>query len=150
VTVSLDPSGDQWEIRQLVERYANAVDRRDSAAVAALFADDGELEVWLEPDAATSALRRGHDDIAAAIARISTFRATQHVISNSVADIDGDSASGATHCTAHHVGGDGADGHDQVLYIRYLDSFARIDGRWRIKRRELRVQWISVLGVESI
>jgi hypothetical protein len=49
MTESLDPSGDQWEIRQLVERYANAADRADGEAAAALFADDGEFDVWLDP-----------------------------------------------------------------------------------------------------
>jgi uncharacterized protein (TIGR02246 family) len=149
VTESL--AGDQWEIRQLVERYANAADHADGEAAAALFTDDGELEVWLDPAAeAPSSRRRGRPEIAAAISWVSRYRATQHVISNSVADINGDVASGSTHCTAHHVEPEGSGGHDRVLFIRYVDAFVRTHEGWRFARRDLRVQWISKQPVESI
>jgi uncharacterized protein (TIGR02246 family) len=148
MTESLDPSGDQWEIRQLVERYANAADRADGDAAAALFTDDGEFEVWLDPAGSEPHTMRGRVEIAAAVGSVSAYRSTQHVIANSVVDIDGDRAHGETRCTAHHVETPDNGGHDRVLYIRYLDAFARVDGRWRFSRRELRVQWVSIQPVE--
>jgi ketosteroid isomerase-like protein len=148
MTESLDPSGDQWEIRQLVERYASAADRADGEAAAALFTENGEFEVWLDPAGGESHAMRGQSEIAAAVGQVSAYRATQHVIANSVADIDGDRAQGQTRCTAHHVETPDNGGHDRVLYIRYDDEFARVDGRWRYGRRELRVQWVSIQPVE--
>jgi ketosteroid isomerase-like protein len=151
MTQSLDPSGDQSEIRQLVERYASGADRADGEAVAALFTEAGELEMWLEPASAEPASRRGHAAIAEAIGLLADFDATQHVISSSVVDLDGtDVAHGETRCTAHHVKNSPDGAHDTVLFITYLDRFERDEGRWRIGRRELRVQWTSVLPVESI
>jgi uncharacterized protein (TIGR02246 family) len=151
MTDSLDPAGDHWEIRQLVERYASAADRADGDAVAALFTEDGVLEVRLDPKTPdqVTGVRNGHAEIAAAINGISHYRATQHLIANSVAELDGDRATGVTHCSAHHLGGESDGNPDRVLFIRYLDTFRRPDGRWRISRRELRVQWISRQPVES-
>jgi uncharacterized protein (TIGR02246 family) len=142
VTVSFDPSGDQWEIRQLVERYAQAVDRADPAGVAALFAPDGVLEVWMDPKLdEPTAVRAGRDEIETAIGGITRYRATHHTIASSVADVDGDQASGETRCVAHHIYDDGDEVRDRVLYIRYVEAFARIDGRWQFTRREFHVQW---------
>ena len=150
MTDSLDPSGDQWEIRQLVEAYAAAADRLDGAGLAALFTDDGVLEPWLDPtrDAPTG-IRRGHAEIAAAIDALSHYQATQHTIASSVATIDGDRATGESRCVAHHVEPP-PDGRDRVLYIRYDDQLARVDGRWRFRRRQVHVQWVSIQPVESI
>jgi hypothetical protein len=93
---------------------------------------------------------RGHAEIAAAVGRVSAYRATQHLIAHSIVDVDGDSAAGETQCTAHHVETPENGGHDRVLYIRYVDQFLRTGGRWRFRRRELRVQWVSIQPVELI
>jgi len=151
MTQSLDPSGDQWEIRQLIERYAEAADHADGAAVAALFVADGVLEVWLDPGSQDPTnIRRGTKEIEEAVNWIARYRATHHSISGSVATVDGDRARGETRCVAHHVETPDNGGHDRVLYIRYLDEFARIDARWRFSRRELRLQWVAIHPVESI
>jgi ketosteroid isomerase-like protein len=153
VTVSLDPVGDKWEIRLLIEAYASAVDRADGEAAAELFADDGELDMWLDPTRAEpTARRRGHDEIREALRQLEQFDATQHVIGNVWVDVevDGETASGETQCTAHHVKHGDANVTDTVLYMTYVDAFARVAGRWRFARRELRVRWTSLLPVESI
>jgi ketosteroid isomerase-like protein len=150
VTDSLDPAGDQWEIRQLVERYASAADRADGADLAALFTDDGELETWLDPTSdVPSGTRRGHAEITSAINGLSTYLATHHTIASSVVQIDGDRAEGQTRCVGHHVEGP-PDIRDRVLYITYDEQFARVDGRWRFTHRKVRVQWVSIQPVESI
>jgi ketosteroid isomerase-like protein len=150
VTMSFDPSGDAWEIRELVERYAAAADRVDGAAIAELFTDDGELAMWLEPGEAEPATRRGHDEIAAAISLLDRFEATQHVIASSGVDVAGDDAQGQTQCAAHHVRRTDAGGEDTVLHILYTDRFVRIDDKWRLARRELRVRWIETREVTAI
>jgi ketosteroid isomerase-like protein len=151
VTQSLDDLAAQWEIRGVVERYANAVDRGDAAAAAALFTEAGELELWLDPTRdEPTATRCGREEISAAIEGLRAFHSTQHVIASSVIEIDGDAASGETRCTAHHVRtGDGKP-HDEVLYITYVERLVHLDGRWRLARRELRVQWTSTQTVERI
>jgi ketosteroid isomerase-like protein len=144
-------STDEWEIHQVVERYASAADRADGDAVAAVFTDDGELEIWMDPTSESrTAIRRGPAEIAAAIRGLTRYRSTHHTISSSVATVDGDHATGETRCEAHHVEAGAGEVHDRVLFIRYDDTFARVDGRWRIARRELHVKWIAIQPVESI
>jgi ketosteroid isomerase-like protein len=154
VTAGIDPGGDRWEIRQLVERYAQAADQSDGAAVAALFAEDGELSIWLVPNADRPTRRRqGHVAIAKAIDGLASYRATHHTIASSVVSIAGDSAAGETRCVAHHIEAEtAADGTvvDRVLYLCYVETFARIEARWRFTAREVHVQWASVQPVESI
>jgi ketosteroid isomerase-like protein len=151
VTESLDPFGDQWEIRQVIERYANAVDRSDGESAAALFADDGVFEIWLEPGAsAPTSTRRGPSEIATAINGLRGNYLTQHVIANSVVDVGEEVAHGQTQCTAHHVKLGDAEPHDDVMHLTYDESLARIEGHWRFTRRVLRARWTATRPVESL
>jgi ketosteroid isomerase-like protein len=141
---------DQWEIRQLVERYCYSTDRADGDAVAQLFAEDGEFVMWLDPNLTDpTSHRRGRAEIAGAINRIRDYSHTHHSIANTVADVDGDRASGETRCDAHHLIGAPPNVRDYTLYIRYVDELARVDGSWLFSRRELHVSWVSILPVEN-
>jgi len=137
------------DIRALIEAYASFADARNAEAVSKLFADDGELLVWLEPTAPEPSVRRGRSAIAEAIGFLDRFHHTQHVIASSVIDIDPDAATGhaETECTAHHLSGDGADRTDWTVYLRYSDDFTRIDGQWLFARRELRAKWSTTTPV---
>ena len=137
------------ELHELVERYAQAADRGDSAGVAELFVADGVLATWLNPtDAASTGEHQGRAAIATAIDGLSRYAATQHTISSHSSVVDGVRASGETLCTAHHVEDTGRKRQDRVLYIRYLDTFERTSGPWLFSRREVRVQWTSTLPVD--
>jgi uncharacterized protein (TIGR02246 family) len=143
-------AADRQELRELVERYASAVDRADGSAVASLFSDHGVLALWMDPSsAASTGERRGRDQIASSVDGISRYVATHHTVSSSVATVDGDHAGGETLCTAHHVETTDAGRQDRVLYICYVDAFARTDGTWRFTRREVRVQWVAVHPLPS-
>ena len=136
-------AAEQRELRELVERYAQAVDRADGSGVAALFTDDGILAV--PASTAPTGERRGHADIAAAVDGIGRYVATHHTISSHSSHVDGLHATGETLCTAHHVTEDDGLRRDRVLYIRYLDTYTRDDV---VARREVRVQWTSTLPVD--
>ena len=137
------------ELHELVEHYAQAVDRGDGAAVAALFTEDGVLELWMDPGSTDpTGERAGRPAIAAAVDGIGRYVATHHTISSHSSVVDGTVATGETMCTAHHVLDDKGRRSDRVLYIRYLDRFVRTSGPWLFSRREVHVQWVSVLPVE--
>lgn len=138
------------ELRELVEHYAQAVDRADGDAVAALFTVDGVLALWMDPQSAEPTGERvGRAAIAEAVSGISRYDATHHTISSSSAVVDGVVATGETMCTAHHLRNQGGRRSDRVLYVRYVDEFVRTAGPWLFRRREMHVQWASVLPVES-
>ena len=137
------------DLHELVERYAQAVDRADGAAVGALFADDGVLALWMTPgsDEQTRELV-GPEQIATVGNSLEKYVATHHTISSHTSTVDGMHASGETLCTAHHVEESDGKRQDRVLYLRYLDTFTRTTDGWRFARRELYVQWASTLPVD--
>ena len=142
-------AAERRELRELVERYAQGVDRADGEAVAALFAEDGVLATWMDPSSTGSTGEQvGRAAIAKAVAGLSRYVATHHTISSHSSVVEGMSATGETLCTAHHVEDAGGRRRDRVLYIRYADAFAREAAGWRFTRREVRVQWQSTLSVD--
>jgi ketosteroid isomerase-like protein len=142
-------AGEQRELHELVERYAQAVDRADGAAVAELFAEDGVLALWTDPTSADpTAERIGRPAITKSVDSISHYVATHHTISSHTSVVEGATATGETLCTAHHLLEERGKRSDRVLYIRYVDTFVRSSGPWLFSRREMRVQWTSTLPVD--
>lgn len=143
-------AGERRELQELVERYAQAVDRADGAGVAELFADDGVLATWMDPSTgASTGEHNGRTAIARAIGGLSKYAATHHTISSHSSTVDGAHATGETLCTAHHVVDERGHKTDRVHYIRYLDTFVRTSGPWLFSRREVHVQWSSTLPVDD-
>ena len=141
---------DSWEVRQLVERYASGADRGDVEGVASLFTEDGEFVLWLDPDSPDpTSHRRGRAEIAQSIDRIRDYSHTHHTIGSHAAEIAGDRATGETRCEAHHLVGAPPNVKDHVMFAYYLDEFVKENGIWLFKRRELRINWISILPVEK-
>ncbi len=138
---------DRVALRELVERYALGIDRRESDVVAGLFVEDGVIVVpgvpkSLEPSVETC----GREAIARAIAMVDRFVATMHAVVGHVVDIDGDRAGGVVTCLAHHVREDMI---DWVWALHYHDTYVREAGTWRFERRELWVDWVEERPVSA-
>lgn len=134
---------DAQALRGLAERYAYLVDRRDAAAVARLFTDDGVLVTADVPKQLGPVNERhGRPAIEEAMGGLEGLRLTMHMVVGHVCEIDGDEAAGMTTCEAHHLSGDEPVA-DWVWAIRYRDRYRREVGGWRFSRRELFVEWIE-------
>lgn len=120
-------------LREVVARYAQAVDRRDAEALLALFAPDGVVTLPAELTRGALPTELCGADVARLVDGVRYFDRTRHIVDRFDATIDGDVAYGRTACTAHHVTGT----RDLVLDVTYQDSFARHDGQWRFVRRAL-------------
>ena len=76
---------------------------------------------------------------------------TTHFNGQSTVTIDGDRATGESYTIAHHVFTE--DGHRKIMIasLRYLDTFAKIDGRWFFAERKLTLDWTETrsLGTEE-
>ena len=134
---------DRRQLRELVEAYALAADSGDPAAVAALFTPSGRLVVHHDPDRpGPTGTRSGHDEITAAIATLSRYRATSHVVGAHRVELDGDRATGEATGLAYQVLADGeSDPMMVVLGIRYVDDYVRHCGEWRFAARHVVVRW---------
>jgi len=130
---------DRVELRQLVDTYAYALDRRMAELFGSLFAADGEL-VLLRAGG-RDLVFDGRDGWARALAVLEPCRVTTHFVGNHLVRLDGDSATGETYCLAHEIyPTDGAD-RMRVRSIRYRDSYRRTEGSWLFTRRELTIDW---------
>ena len=133
---------DRYEIRDLVTRYAVAVDRKDWAAVRACFTDDATCDyAWFRGDLATvlDLIERG----------LSRFESTTHLVGNHLAEVTTDTATAETYALCHHRlrTPDGA--VDRRAGLRYLDKLVRTPQGWRIVRRDVVVDWERTDPVEG-
>ncbi len=124
---------------ELVYRLARALDR----------CDEGLLRSVFHPDATDDhGIFKGSADafVAWVLPALQGMERTQHLIGNVLIEVSGNTASGEAYFIANHDMRD-ADGHE-VRYIaagRYLDSFERRDGAWRIAHRGCVYDWSATL-----
>lgn len=127
---------DRQELRELVERYAVVTDRRNLAALGALFTPDAVLET---PGGGE---KRGREAITGLLLVLdSKYYLSMHFVGNHVVDFLEDGAVGETYCIAHHIYKVDEVERDTVMFIRYHDKFVRTAEGWRIARRKLGIDW---------
>ena len=129
------------ELRALVDAYATACDKRDGEAFGSLFASDATLTIYQPFETEPLVTLEGADAMPNAIAPLSQYRATLHLMANHTCEIDGDAASGEVYCLAHHLTDECGGGDNTLMVIRYRDRYTRQDGAWRFARRDVMRQW---------
>ena len=133
----------RFELRELVDSYALAVDRKEPEIVAALFAKEGRLVTTFGPGTPESPLvRTGRDSITTSLTEgLARYVATTHVIGSHSSEVSGDRATGETRCLAHHVYLRGDEHRLLVMAVRYDDLYEIEDGSWLFAERRLSVDW---------
>lgn len=129
-------------LKRLVYCYCHAVDRKKPDLLTDLYTKDGLHEhgglfsgpveafiEWLRP-------------------QLSGIQ-TQHLVGNCLFAIDGDYAEGEIYTVNYHrLQRDG----QTVQYDaggRYRDQYQRVDGQWRIKRRQRLIDWAQEKVIET-
>jgi len=144
-----DATADVVEIAQLLYRYARAIDAKDWQALEQIFTPDARIHYAVERGAE---LR--FPELAAWLARAMTiFKSTQHVITNPLVDIQGDTARCSSYLTGTHVQVR-SDSGAEVLTTEgstYTDELVRTRAGWRICVRRLERTWVdgSYLGPDE-
>ncbi|MGH2938822.1 MAG: nuclear transport factor 2 family protein [Solirubrobacterales bacterium] len=146
----IEEVGDRIEIRRLVDEYALAVDTRDAERFAALFAADATLSV-VEPDEQEPSLAyTGREELLTVVELVASFKATYHVMTNHVVQIDGDTATAGTYGLTHHLSESDERGlYDTLMLLTYQDELRRVDGRWRFQARRIERQWTNYIEAEK-
>ena len=126
------PSMQEWfDINNVFIRYANALDRGDVEAVVECFSEDASLE---SPVLGHYVGHAGIRDFATRTAQLKQKYGAQfrHVVSNLVADVEGDRA----HATCYLLDFVTRDGKTELLSPGEYDcSLRKTDGHWRFDRR---------------
>lgn len=145
LSISSDEAADRLAIRELVEAYAHCADRRDAKGQMALFTTDTHFVVYMNAkDPAPSMELRSREALAPVFADLNKYDATTHFVGQStILTLTNDRATGEAYCLAHHVTVDGDKRRLMVASLRYLDTFAKIDGAWLFSERLLYVDWID-------
>jgi SnoaL-like domain len=55
--------------------------------------------------------------------------------------LDGDAATGESYTIAHHLYTEDGERKIMIASLRYLDTFAKIDGSWSFAERKLILDW---------
>ncbi len=127
--------GARDDILSLMNQYCFTIDTGDFEGFAQLFAD-GEWTIE------GGVVARGKDQLLAGMVNVRTYRdgtpRTRHVTSNIDLSIDEVSGTASSQCYVT-VFQQAPDFPLQVIFSgHYFDDFARLDGRWRFKRRLIR------------
>ncbi|MGH7894781.1 MAG: nuclear transport factor 2 family protein [Candidatus Binatia bacterium] len=126
---------DREAIRDLVHAYALAVDHREWEKVRACFTPDAACDFsWFRGDLDTvlGHIERG----------LAQFETTMHLLGTHLATVTGDVATAETYAVCHHRLRPTAGGAaDRIVGMRYLDSLVRTSDGWRIRRRDVTVDW---------
>src|SRR6202795_2380581 len=132
VTISPGEAADRLAIRELIEAYAHCADRREAKGQMALFTPDTHFVVYMNAkDPTPSQELHSREALAPVFADLNQYAATMHFVGQStIFTLTGDRATGEAYCIAHHLTVDGERRRLMVAYLRYLDSFAKIDCAW--------------------
>ena len=141
---------DRAEIEDLMARYLFAIDYFDWDAYVATFAADGELEFASGTSKGREAIRKAVSDFSQGIGRFyhtedGKAAKLRHVILQSSIRVEGDRAWARSLWVemANHGPGDTL---KMGTFGIYEDEFARIDGRWLIKKRNVLNDFIPNRG----
>jgi hypothetical protein len=145
VTVSPTEAADRLAIRELVEAYAHCADRRDATGQMALFTADTHFVVYMNAkDPRPSQELHSRDALAPVFADLNQYDATTHFVGQStIFTLTGDYGTGEAYCLAHHLTVAGGKRRLMVASLRYIDTFAKIDGAWLFSERLLYVDWLE-------
>ena len=124
------------DLRNLVQRYARAVDGRHLEALAGLFRPDASIrgagglqtvEQWLDTLSGPRA-----------------FPTSMHVLGDPLIELAGTGTEATldTYAVVYQLSDPASGNADLTLGINYVDDVVLHDGRWQIVRRESRTLWM--------
>ena len=130
--LSMQEISDRLEIQELLVKYAHAVDTRDWELFETVFTPDATID-YTEMGGSRGNVAETRAFLEMAMPNFAGF---QHMISNTVLEIDGDTAKSRTICHNPMVI-DKGNGETHVFYcgLWYVDKFVRTPDGWRIKER---------------
>ena len=125
------------ELKELVDVFSNLADIKDAAGQGELFLPDGRLEFQIGFDGEINNIVGREALVAAFAATIDSCKAVYHINGQQNVKFNADltEAEGTAYCTATLVNEENGKDIITTNYVRYTDVYAKMDGKWYIKRR---------------
>jgi hypothetical protein len=143
-TTEITPTelADRLAIRELVDAYAHCADRRDAEGQKSLFSEDTHFVVYMDGQGTEpTQVLDGREALTPVFDDLNRYQATMHFNGQSTIALDGDRATGESYCIAHHVFTEDGERNLMVAWLRYGDTFVKVDGNWLFAERKLYVDW---------
>ena len=141
-TIAPSEQADRLAIRELVDAYAHCADRRDAEGQKALFTDDTQFVVYMDGQGSEpTQVLDGREALTPVFDDLNRYQATVHFNGQSTVTLDGERATGESYCVAHHLFTDGGERQLMVAWLRYGDTFVKVDRAWLFAERNLYVDW---------
>lgn len=143
--ISPSEAADRLAIRELVEAYACCADQRDAEGQMSLFTPEAHFVVYMDAKNPTPSQElHSREALAPVFAGLNQYHATMHFVGQiTISSLTENRATGQTYCLAHHLTVDGEHRRLMIATLRYLDTFAKVDGAWLFAERRLYVDWIE-------
>ena len=133
---------DRLAIRELVDAYAHCADRRDAEGQKALFTEDTHFVVYMEGQSAEpTQVLDGREALTPVFDDLNRYQATMHFNGQSTIAVDGERATSESYCIAHHLFTDDGERRLMIAWLRYGDTFVKVDGALLFAERNLYVDW---------
>ena len=135
---TVEQLSDKFEITETLYRYATALDTRNRELLREVFVEDAVFRIGAGV---------GRFDGVEAIGDVvleflGGLEASQHIITNPVIELDGDTATSRCYLHAQHYMPDQRTGGNTLeIGGTYHDQLVRTPDGWRIRERELEVTW---------
>jgi ketosteroid isomerase-like protein len=133
---------DRLAIRELVDAYAHCADRRDADGQKSLFTEDTHFVVYMDGQGSQpTQVLDGREALTPVFDDLNRYQATMHFNGQSTVELAGDHATGESYCIAHHLFTDSGHRKLMIAWLRYGDTFAKVNDRWLFAERNLYVDW---------
>ena len=127
----------KMELKELVDTFSNLADVKDAKRQGDLFLPEGVLEFQMGFDGAIQNIE-GRDALVQAFsATINPCKAVYHINGQHIVNVNEDmtAAEGTAYCQATLVNEENGKDVITTNYVRYGDVYAKVNGKWYIKRR---------------
>jgi hypothetical protein len=141
-TLSPQEPADRLAIRELFDAYAHCADTRDAEGQKALFTEDTRFTVYMDgPGTEASYVLEGREALSPVFDDLNRYEATMHFNGQNTVNLDGGRATGDSYTIAHHVYTENGTRMMMVAWLRYLDTFTKVDQTWYIAERQIILKW---------
>jgi len=151
--VTPSEAADRLALRELFDAYAHCADRRDAEGQKALFTDDTVFAVYMDGEGTEPTyVLNGRGALTPVFDDLKRYEVTTHFNGQSTVAVDGNRATGESYTIAHHLFSEDGTRKIMIASLRYLDTFAKLGGRWYFAERKLILDWSETrtLGAEEI